>query len=133
MISVKIIPAAEASATEQELLVEITEGVCKPFCTLGDTMPTATATFTAGTPRVIDGNAVTTITAVLTIVTPSSKPCGCAMTQVITEKFDLAFTATTANTITLTQGTQSLTDPAQVKCCKAHAVRYTTTLVATIA
>lgn len=131
MISTRIIPVA--TATEQELLVEITEGVCKPFCAISGVTPAASVAFTQGAVRVVDGNAIVPITATVTVVSPNCKSCGCAETQVFTEQFSLAFTATATNAITLTPGTQVEVQPASVKCCKARGVKITTTLTATIA
>lgn len=130
MIQTRIIPVA--TATEQEFLVEITENVCKAYC-VGGTLPVSTVEFVAGAAQVVNGNAIVPIVAKVIVATPNSNGCGCAHTQVFTERFDIAFTATATNAVTLTPGTTVLTDPAYVRCCKARGVRITTTLTATIA
>ena len=130
MITTRIIPVA--TATSQELLVEITEQVCRPYC-VGSNQPAATVAFSTGTPTLINGNTIVPVTATVTIVSPSPKSCGCAHTQVIAERFDLAFESTGTNTVTLAPGTTVNVVPANIKCCQAHAVKLTTTLTATIA
>lgn len=130
MITTRIIP--EATATSQEFLIEITEPLCKPYCAVGGTPPAVTVAFSAGTVKVIDGNAVVPITATTTIVTPSVG-CGCARTQVFIESFNVGFTATTANAITLTPGDTVDVTPDLIKCCKVRSVKATTTLTVGIA
>lgn len=129
MIQARIIPVA--TATTQELLVEITESVCRAYC-VGGVQPFASVSFEAGTASLVNGNAVVPIVARVTVMTPTDA-CGCAKTQVFTERFNLAFEATGTNTVTLAQGTDTIVDPAYVRCCKARGVRLTTTLTATIA
>ena len=131
MIQTRIIPVT--TPTSEELLVEITEKVCRPFCILGDAQPTATVTFTAGEVTVTDGNAIFPVTAMVTVVSPSSSGCGCAQSQVFREHFQMAFNATGTNTITLLPGSTVLVKPAYQKCCKAHGVHITATLTAEIA
>lgn len=126
MITTRVIPAA--TATTMELLVEMSEKVCRPFCINSSEMPSGTIAFSAGTPVIINGNAVVTITATATVVSPGANACGCAATQVFTETFDVAFAETTANTIALTPGTTIRVTPTDVKCCKARGVKLTTSL-----
>lgn len=132
MISTTVIPVATASATSQTLVVEATEKVCKPFCSLGVT-PEATMSFVAGLPKVIGTYVVVPIKATTTIFTTQNGNCGQANTQVFSESFDVGFTATTANTITLTPGSGVLVEPANVTCCKAKGVKVSTTLSVSIA
>ena len=131
MIQTRIIPVA--TATEQELLIEVTENVCRPYCVNGTNLPTAMVEFNAGAVQVINGSAIVPIVAKVTVVSPNQNGCGCATTQVFTERFNLAFNATATNTVTLAAGASVLTDPAYVRCCKARGVRISTTLTATIA
>ena len=134
MINTTIIPAATASATTQNVLVEITERMCRKFCAVSSIQPSATVAFSAGQVETVGSVAVVPIIARITIVTPSSKECGCmASTQVFTERFSLGFTATSTNTVTLTPGAAPLVEPADVKCCKAGAVKVATSLSVTIA
>lgn len=132
MISTTVIPVATASATSQTLVVEALENVCKPYCSLG-TAPEATMSFTAGTPKTVGTYVIVPIRATTTIFTTQNGNGGCARTQVITESFDVGFTATTANTITLTAGDSTLVEPARLNCCKARAVKVSTTLTVSIA
>lgn len=129
MITTRIIPLA--TATAQELLVEITEPLCRAFCVNG-VQPFASVSFEAGTARIVNSNAVVPVVARVTVMSPTGE-CGCAKTQVFTERFDLGFNSTGTNTVTIAQGTETIVDPAYVRCCKARGVRLTTTLTATIA
>lgn len=132
MITTTIIPTGTASATTQTLVVETLEKTCKAYCTLGAT-PEATMSFTAGTPKVVGTYVIVPIRVTTTIFTTQNGNCGCANTQVIAESFDVGFTATTANTITLEQGSSVLVEPANITCCKAKGVKVSTTLTITIA
>lgn len=132
MISTTVIPVGTASATSQTLVVEALENVCRPYCSLG-VIPEATMSFTAGTPKTIGTYVIVPIRVTTTIFTTQNESGGCAQTQVITESFDVGFTATTANTITLTAGDGTLVEPAKLTCCKAKGVKVSTTLTITIA
>lgn len=131
MITTRVIPPAEADS--QVLLVEIIEQLCRKYCINASLQPSASVAFTASPVRLLDGFALTTITAVVTVNTPVCQTCGCATTQVFTERFDLAFTATTANTITIAQGDTTMVEPAYRACCMAKGVKLTTTLTVSIA
>ena len=133
MITTRVIPATTASATSQELLVEISEQVCKPYCINSAAKPSASVIFSQGTVTTVNGVAVIPITATVTIVTPTCNGCGCAHTQVITERFNLGMTATTANSVTLEPGDSTTVEPTDLHCCKARGVKLTTTLVVGIA
>lgn len=133
MITTRLIPISPSSATTEELLVEITEQLCRPFCVNSMAYPTATVTFTASPVSVINGNAVFTVFANVTVTSADGKSCGCAHTQVFTETFDLAFNEGTTNVVTLTPGTEVRVAPAYVKCCKAGGVKLVTSLTAAIA
>lgn len=132
MIITRVIPPADASAATQELLVEITENVARPFGANSSVQPMATVSFQKGAVVTVNENAVVPVTVLVTVVYPSSNP-GRAITQVFTEQFDLGFTATTANNVTLTPGDDTIIVPDNIKCCKARGVKLTTTLVASIA
>ena len=132
MITTTVIPVGTASATSQTLVVEAIEGVCKPYCSLGVT-PEATMSFAVGTPKVVGTYVIVPIRVTTTIFTSQNNKCGRASTQVITESFDVGFTATTANTITLTPGDVTLVEPTNLTCCKARGVKVSTTLGITIA
>lgn len=132
MITTTVVPVGTASATSQTLVVEALENVCKSYCSLGNT-PEATMSFVAGTPKVMGGYVIVPIKATTTILVAQNGNCGCANTQVITESFDVGFTATTANTITLTQVDGTLVEPAKLTCCKAQAVKVSSILTITIA
>lgn len=132
MISVQLVPVA--TATSQELLVQFSEHFCQPLDILNIERATATISFTqAGATRVINGDAIATLVATLTVTVPVGS-CGCAKPYVYTETFDVAFTATGTNTVALAPGALNLKYPAFfTKCGKAGGVKVTTTLTATIA
>lgn len=132
MITTTVIPVGTASATSQTLVVEAIENVCKPYCSLGVT-PEATMSFAVGTPKVVGTYVIVPIRVTTTIFTSQNNKCGRASTQVITESFDVGFTATTANTVTLTPGDATLVEPTNLTCCKARGVKVSTTLGITIA
>lgn len=132
MITATVIPVGTASATSQTLVVEAIENVCKPYCSLGIT-PEATMSFAVGTLKVVGTYVIVPIRVTTTIFTSQNNKCGRANTQVITESFDVGFTATTANTITLTPGGATLVEPTNLTCCKARGVKVSTTLSITIA
>lgn len=127
MITTNVIPAAPASATTQALVVEATEGLCRPYCSLGAN-PSATMTFSVGEVRVLGTYVIVPIIVTTTIVASEGARCGRASTQIFTETFDVGFTATATNTITLTPGTAVRVAPAMTRCCIANAVKASTTL-----
>lgn len=131
MITTSIIPLA--TATAQEMVVEITEQTCRPFCVNSGSQPSASVAFSVASVREVNGNAIATINAVVTVVSPNQSPCGCARTQVFTESFDVGFNATATNAVTLAAGDDVIVVPALVKCCNARGVKLTTTLTASIA
>lgn len=130
MITTRLIPISPSSASTEELLVEITERLCKSFCTLGPAQPTATVTFTAGESIVADNNTIVPITALVTVVSPNEKACGCAHSQVFRETFTIAFNTT--GTVGLEQGNSVIVQPAYTKCCKANGVKILTTVTVSL-
>lgn len=132
MIAIQLIPVA--TATSQELLIEFKERFCQALEIANIERGTAVVNFIqAGATRVINGAAVATIVATLTVTVPVGT-CGCAKPYVFTETFDVAFSATGTNTIALAPGVLNLKDPIWLaKCGKAGGVKVTTTLTATIA
>lgn len=133
MITVRQIPPAAAADDAQELLVEITENVCRPYLVNSSIQPVATVTFETGTVKPLNDNVVVPLIARVTIVTPNPRGCGCAKTQIFTEVIDIGFAAGTTNVVTLAPGDNTIQTPAYVGCCKARGVKLTTTLTATIA
>ena len=131
MITTRIIPVA--TATEQVFLVEIVERLCRKYCQNASVQPTGEVTFSVSPVRVVNGYAVATITANVSTLTPKCQHCGCAEPQVFTETFDVAFTATATNVITIEKGATTLVEPAYRGCCAARGVKLTTTLTVTIA
>lgn len=131
MIHISVIPAA--TATEQELLVEIEEPLCRPVCYDATVKPMVTVAFSTGNVTVLDENAIVPVIANVTVVTPSHCPYGCAHSQVFTETVNVAFPAGTTNVATLTPGAQMKTELTSVKCCKARRIKATTSLTLSLA
>lgn len=121
------------TAPDTQVVADITEKLCKEYCILGSAQPTATVTFKAGSAIVADGVAIFPVTAIVTVVSPTSMPCGCAHSQVFREHFKLAMPATGTNTLTIVEGDTTIVSPAYTKCCKAQGVNITKTLIASIA
>lgn len=130
MITTNVIPAAATSATTQTLVVEATEGMCRPYCSLGSN-PSATMSFAVGSLRVIGTYVIVPIIVTTTIVASNLK-CGKASTQIFNETFDVGFTATAANNIALAPAAEVKVSPAETRCCIANAVKASTILTITI-
>ena len=86
--------AAAPVANQLSILATFREKLCQPFCIDSSVQPSATVTYSSGTP-ILNGTTVfVPITARITIVTPG---CGCnAKTQLFTEQFYVAFQGQTA-------------------------------------
>lgn len=131
MIQTIIVHPVTAPTTQ--VVADITERLCKSYCTLGPAQPTATVSFVVGAVQVTDEVAIFPITALVTVVSPTTSPCGCAHSQVFREQFKLAMPATGTNTLTIVEGANTIVTPAYTKCCKAQGVNITKTFEATIA
>lgn len=131
MIQTIIVHPVEAPETN--VVVDITEKLCKSYCILGQVQPTATVTITAGVPTVADDIAIFPMTAVVTVESPVAGKCGCVHTEVFRESFKLAMPSTGDNTLTIVEGTVTNIVPAYTKCCTAHGVNITKSFSATIA
>lgn len=126
MITIKNIPLGTVAS--QTYLVEIDETLCKPYNTCG-TQPVASVSFQSGAVKLLNGFAVVPIIATVVLNTPSGCTCGGCNTNVFVEKAEVAFVATTNNTVTLTPGTGVITEATMQKCGKARGVKVSTTLV----
>lgn len=133
MVTIIPIPTATASAATQDVVVELTESLCKKLCVNSASSLSGDVSFSAGTPTVLNGIAVVPITATGTVVVGSGN-CSCGYkTRHFNETFDIAFTATTVNTVTLTVGANTKVTFTDVSCCHTSKVKLTATLNATIA
>ena len=131
MITTRVVPAGDASALTQTLLVEFTEQFCKKYCLNSELQPTAEVEFTASPVTVVDTLAVTTITAKLIATIPARSNCGPAFTKLFVEKFDVAFEATTTNNITMVDG-DPVVVPAYRGCCYAKGIKVSVPLTVNI-
>lgn len=131
MIKITTIPVS--TATQQQLLVEVEECICKKVCVNAGNVLSGTIAFTYGTPTVLNGVAVVPVTATGTIVMAGA--CGSceSSTRNFAESFEIPFTATTTNEITLTPGTNNVVSFSRVSCCHTSHVKLMTTLTAAIA
>lgn len=131
MIKTTLIPVA--TATSQEMLVEITVDVCKKVCVNAGRILSGTASFSAGTTIVTDGVAVVPIIVTGTIVmTGSCEKCGGNVVHFV-EQFNVPFEATGTNTATLTPAASNRVEWVDVKCCKTTSAKLTTSLTVAIA
>lgn len=130
MITTSVIPASTAAS--QELLVNITEKLCRQYCVNEANKPVVTVTFAAGEVTVINGNAIVPITATITAIHPLHDG-RCISPEVYTEHFNVAFDATATNVATLTPGVENKVVPAFVTGCKAKGFNLTTSLTIAIA
>lgn len=131
MIRVIPIPPATASATTQQVLVEIDKCLCKKVCVNGVT-PKGDVEFVAGDVSVLNGIAIVPITATGSIIVTDCN--GCKQVQCsFTEHFDVAFAATEANSITLVEGDSDAVSCIDVRCCHSNKVRLSSSLTVSIA
>ena len=131
MIQTTLIPVA--TATSQEMLVEITVDVCKRVCVNAGRILSGTVSFSAGTTVVTDGVAVVPIIATGTIVmTGSCEKCGGHVVHFV-EKFNVPFEATGTNVSTLTPSASNRVEWVDVNCCKTTRAKLTTSLTVAIA
>lgn len=132
MITLKPIPQAEASATDQIFLVEIDEALCKAYNTCSAVQPIASVTFQSGAITLLNGYAVVPIIATVVLNTPSNCHRGCCNTNVYVEQSKVSFLATTANNISITAGRTVITEPTNQKCGKAQSVKVQATILVSI-
>lgn len=131
MITTSVIPASTAGS--QELLVDITEKVCRQYCIHEAYKPVVTVSFAQdGEVTVLNGNAIVPITATITAISPLHDG-KCISPEVYTEHIKVAFDATATNVATLTAGADSLVTPAYITGCKAKGFHLTTSLTIALA
>lgn len=130
MITTSVIPAATAGS--QELLIDITEKMCRQYCVNEANKPVVTVTFTQGEVTVLNGNAIVPITATVTAI-PPLRDGRCISPEVYTEHFKVAFDATATNVATLTAGADKQLAPAFITGCKARGFHLTTSLTIALA
>lgn len=107
------------------------ERLCRRVCENSTNQPAATVAYTYGTP-VLDGTTVfVPIEAKVTIVTPG---CGCAATtQVITERFRVAFQEQSALPTSVDIATEGITQElANVSCGSSNCLAVYSSLTVTI-
>ena len=118
-------------ANSVSLLATFKEKLCRYVCSTSTDQPTATIAYTYETPIFNDATVFVPVVATVTIVTPS---CGCnASTQVITERFMVAFQGQTglptAVTITSEGVSQGLY---KIVCGKSNSYAINDSLAVTI-
>ena len=106
-MAVYLSPAGLASAAvpnSLNVLATYKEKLCRCICSTSTDQPAATATYRYETPVLQGSTVFIPIVATITIVTPNSCRCT-AETQVITERFTVAFFGQTAlpTAVTITQ------------------------------
>ena len=96
--------AAAPVANSLNVLATYKEKLCRCVCSTSTDQPTATVTYKYETPVLQGATVFVPIVATITIVTPNACRCT-AETQVITERFTVAFFGQTAlpSAVTITQ------------------------------
>lgn len=131
MIDITVIPVS--TATSQQLMVEVTESLCKKVCVNAGRVLSGTIQFSAGTSKVINGIAMVPITATGSIVMAGAcEKCGGNVVH-FAERFTVPFLANGANVATLTPGLVNEVEFVDVACCHATKAKMTATLTVAIA
>lgn len=104
MVVITPIPSATASATSQQLLVQLTEGLCQAYSTSSVIQPNHTISFTIGKPTVktVVGATANTYNAIVPITISGSitylPKRGCrALTKLFAEQITVGFTGLTTS------------------------------------
>lgn len=125
--------AAAPVANTLAFMVTYKEKLCHPYCIDSTIQPLVSVVYTTGTPRLVETTVFIPITAVITIVTQTTK-CGCdAHTQLLTENFVVAIQGQTAlpTAVTLTNvGREEF--GTNVNCGRAHSYTINDSLTITI-
>lgn len=142
MVTVTSIPVATASATVNQLLVQLKEPLCQAYNTAASIQPQSSVTFTAGTAttQAVTVGAATTYSSILPITVTGSivyLPKGScrAVTKLFTETFSVAFTGLAAapTNFTIATGIET-TEPYNIKSCnRAYGYNINTAITVTAA
>lgn len=123
--------AAAPVANQVSILATFKEKLCCPFCIDSSTQPSATLTYSTGTP-ILNGTTVfVPVTARITVVIQG---CGCnAKTQLFTEQFYVAFQGQTAvpTAVTITS-VGRIQGGSSIQCGRAHAYSINDSLTISI-
>ena len=140
MITIVPIPSATASATTEQLLVQLTEGLCQAYSTSATIQPQSSVSFIVGTPTIepVTVGDDTTYSAMLPIdvigqITYIPRGKQRAITKLFAETFTVGFTGLAAapTAFNLTTGMQTK-GPANVKNCnRAYGYNINTALTIT--
>lgn len=131
MIEITTIPAS--TATSQQLLVEVTEQLCKKVCVNEGRIISGTIQFSVGAPTIMNGITIAPITATGTIVMSESCASCEGNTVNFAERFEVPFTSVGTNVVTVAPGVSNVVTFADVKCCHATKAKLTTTITVAIA
>lgn len=131
MVRITVIPVS--TATSQQLMVEITEELCKKVCVNAGRVLSGSVQFSAGTPEVLNGVALVPITATGAFVMAGA--CGKCGGDVrhFAERFTVPFVATATNAVTITPGASTAAEWVDVSCCHTTKAKLTATLTVAIA
>lgn len=139
MVTIVPIPSATASASSEQLLVQVTEGLCQAYSTSATIQPQSSLSFVVGTPSTesVTSGTTTTYNAIVPIdiigqITYQAKNSTRVINKLFAETFTVGFTGLTAapTTFTVTTGMQT-TSPYNVKSCN-RAYGYTINTAITI-
>ena len=123
--------ATAPAANSVSLLVTFKEKLCKYVCANSTNQPESFVTYKYDTPILNDSTVFVPVVATVTIVTPG---CGCAATtQVITERFMVAFQGQTAVPTAVTITSEGITQGLfKVVCGKSNCYAINDSLAVTI-
>lgn len=128
MIKLLPIPQSAASATTQSYVVQVTTDLCKRVCCNAGNILSGSVQFSAGSPTIVNATAIVPITASGSVtMTENSRRCHSTTTH-FAETFNVSFTSTDGNTITLTPGASSSTSFADISCCHSSKATVSNTL-----
>lgn len=114
--------SAAPVANQLSEMLTFKERFCSPFCVLNSNQPSATVTYSVGTPTLNGTTVFVPITARIEILVPNSGCCGKAQPLVYTENFSVAFQGRTSLPTTTPQivSVGTTQSPACVKNNKAY-------------
>lgn len=140
MITITPIPSASASASSEQLLIQLNEGLCQAYSTSATVQPQSSISFIVGDAKIetVKGTSSNTYNAMVPIdvigqITYLPKGKCKAITKLFAETFTVGFTGLTTapTTFTITTGMQT-TGPYNVKSCnRAYGYNINTAITIT--
>lgn len=118
MITITTIPPAAASATTTSVAVRLT-GKTMPY--YRESAISSTLAVSVDSSELVGTTVIARVRVTANVTYQPVNRCG-RRSEVIDDVFTVAFAATGTNTVSVTQPTAIVTDPAFDRCCVAHGV-----------